>query len=148
VVLTVALQVLLAVATTVQVHASVMKLAKTLLIGSAIIFVLVGAAFLFLPQQYAAVLEISALTPLGRTDLRATYGGLELGIGIFLIVCVGRRGWIRQGLWALALTTGGFATGRLIGFVSERSAPQLMLIFLVIEVVVTCLSIVSLRRLP
>jgi hypothetical protein len=147
VVLTVALQVLLAVATTAQVHASVMKLAKILLIGSAIIFVLVGTAFLFVPQQYAAVLEISAATPLARTDLRATYGGLELGIGIFLVLCLVRRGWIEPGLWALALATGGFATGRVIGCALEGSVSPLMLGFLVVEVLVTFLSFLCLRRL-
>jgi hypothetical protein len=123
-----------------------MKLGKTLLIGSAIIFVLVGIAFLFVPQQYAAVLEISALTPLARTDLRATYGGLELGIGIFLLLCLVRRGWMEPGLWALGLATGGFAIGRLIGFALERSVPPLMLGFLVIEVLVASLSFLCLRR--
>ena len=124
-----------------------MKLAKILLLGSAIIFVLVGTAFLFAPRQYAAVLEISAVTPLARTDLRATYGGLELGVGIFLLLCLVRRSWIGPGLSALALATGGFATGRLIGFALERTLNPLMLGFLFIEIVVTVLSILCLRRL-
>src|ERR1700754_7265 len=96
-----------------------MKLARGLVLASALMFVLVGGAFLLVPRQYAGILEISLPTVMSRTDVRATYGGLELGFGIFLILCVVRREWIRPGLWALALTVGGFATGRLVGFVAE-----------------------------
>ncbi|HJZ81766.1 MAG TPA: DUF4345 domain-containing protein [Pyrinomonadaceae bacterium] len=123
-----------------------MKLARVLLIGSAIIFVAVGAAFLLIPKQYAEVIEISLPTAMARTDVRATYGGLELGFGIFLILCVVRREWTRGGTWALLLATGGFATGRLFGLLFERTLHPLMLVFLLIELVVTSLGVLALQR--
>ena len=123
-----------------------MKLARFLLFASALIFIIVGAGFLVIPRPYADVLEISLPTAMARTDVRATYGGLELGFGIFLILCVVRREWIRPGLWALALATGGFATGRLIGFLAEGTISNFMLVFLALEVVVTLLAVVLLRR--
>src|SRR5262252_1875180 len=107
-----------------------MRLARVLLIGSAIIFVAVGAAFLFIPKTCAQVLEISLPTAMARTDVRATYGGLELGLGIYLILCTIRKDWTRSGLWALGLATGGFATGRLLGFLFEQTISPLMLFFL------------------
>jgi len=123
-----------------------MKLARFLVFASALIFIIVGAGFLLIPRQYADVLEISLPTAMARTDVRATYGGLELGFGVFLILCVVRREWIRPGLWALALATGGFATGRLIGFVAEETINNFMLVFLALEVLVTLLALVLLRR--
>jgi Domain of unknown function (DUF4345) len=123
-----------------------MKLARFLVFASAMIFILVGAAFLLIPSQYAHVIEISLPTAMARTDVRATYGGLELGFGIFLTLCVLRRDWIRPGLWALALATGGFATGRLVGFVAEGTISNFMLVFLVLELAVTLLAVFLLRR--
>ena len=123
-----------------------MRFAKGLLLASALIFVFVGAAFLLIPEQYARVLELSAPTAMARTDVRATYGGLELGIGIFLIICVIRSEWLRPGLCALGLATGGFATGRMIGILIEGTVNRLMLGFLVLEIIVTFLSFVFLHR--
>jgi len=123
-----------------------MKLARSLLFASALIFVVVGAGFLLIPKQFGDLLELSLPTAMARTDVRATYGGLELGFGIFLILCVVRREWIRPGLWALALTVGGFATGRLVGFVAEGTINNFMLFFLVLELAVALLAVFLLRR--
>jgi uncharacterized membrane protein len=124
-----------------------MKLARSLVFASALIFVVVGAGFLLIPKRYGDVLEISLPTPMARTDVRATYGGLELGFGIFLILCVVRREWMRPGLWALALTVGGFAAGRLVGFVAEGTINNFMLFFLVLELAVALLALFLLRRM-
>ena len=123
-----------------------MKLARFLLLASAAIFVGVGAIFLFFPANFAAVLEIGAPTAMARMDLRATYGGLELGFGIFLIICAVKRQWIRPGLWALGLATGGFATGRLVGLVAEKTMSSLMLVCLVLEILVTVLAVLIVFR--
>jgi hypothetical protein len=123
-----------------------MKLARGLTFASALIFVVVGAGFLLIPKQFGGILEISLPTAMARTDVRATYGGLELGFGIFLLCCAVRREWIRPGLWALALTVGGFATGRLVGFVAEGTINSFMLFFLGLELAVAMLALFLLRR--
>ena len=123
-----------------------MTLARALIFVSAVIFVVVGAGFLLFPKRYGDVLEISLPTAMARTDVRATYGGLELGFGIFLILCVARREWVRPGLWALALTVGGFAIGRLVGFVAEGTINNFMLFFLALELAVALLALFLLRR--
>lgn len=124
-----------------------MTLARLLLLASAVIFIGVGAIFLFLPESFAHVLEITAPTAMARMDLRATYGGLELGFGIFLVICVVKRPWIRPGLVALALATGGFAFGRLVGLIAEGTINSLMLMCLVAEVIVTAGSLLALRKI-
>jgi hypothetical protein len=123
-----------------------MTFARVLLFSCAFVFIFVGAGFLLIPLQSAQVLEISLPTAMARTDVRATYGGLELGFGVLLVLCALRREWIRPGLWALALSTGGFAVGRLTGLLVEGTINSFMLAFLVIEIVVTLLAVFVLRR--
>jgi uncharacterized membrane protein len=123
-----------------------MTFARGLIFVSAVIFIIVGAGFLLLPKQFAAVLQISLPTAMARTDVRATYGGLELGFGIFLLLCTVRREWVRAGLWALSLGVGGFAAGRLMGWVAEGSISNFMLFFLLLELAVAMLAAISLRR--
>jgi hypothetical protein len=124
-----------------------MKVARVLLLLGAAVFVIVGLGFLVFPAEWAAITEISLPTTMARTDLRATYGGLDLAIGIFLWICARRDDWIRPGLLALALASAGFGGGRLVGIVAEGSAAPLMLIFLVIETVIAMVAFAMLRRL-
>jgi uncharacterized membrane protein len=124
-----------------------MKFARVLLLLSAVVFVIVGIGFLIVPGEWAGITEISLPTAMARTDLRATYGGLDLAVGIFLWICARRDQWIRPGLVALALTAAGFGGGRLVGIVAEGSAAPLMLIFLAIEAVTVVVALATLRRL-
>jgi hypothetical protein len=124
-----------------------MKFARVLLLLSAVVFVIVGIGFLIVPGEWAGITEISLPTAMARTDLRATYGGLDLAVGIFLWICARRDEWIRPGLVALALTAAGFGGGRLVGIVAEGSAAPLMLIFLAIEAVTVVVALATLRRL-
>lgn len=123
-----------------------MTLARVLLLGSAAIFIVVGALFLVIPEQFAAVLELAAPTAMARTDLRATYGGLQLCFGIFLVICVVKRQWMRPGLLALALATGGFVAGRVAGLIAEGTLSKLMFMCLGAEVMVTLGAILCWRR--
>ena len=71
-----------------------------------------------------------------------------MGFGIFLVICALKQQWIRPGLVALALAIGGFATGRVAGLIAEKTISRLMLMFLVLEIVVTLLAILLLRHRP
>ena len=124
-----------------------MKFARVLLLLGAVVFVIVGIGFLIFPAEWAAVTEISLPTAMARTDLRATYGGLDLAVGVFLWICARRDEWIRPGLVVLALTAAGFGGGRLVGIVAESSAAPLMLVFLAIEAVIVIVTLATLRRM-
>jgi hypothetical protein len=124
-----------------------MTLARAILILAAIVFVLVGVGFLIAPVSWAAVVEIALPTATARTDLRATYGGFDLAVGLFFGLCALRIEWIRPGLAALGLAAAGFGGGRLVGIVVEGSASPLMAMFAMLELTSAGVAFVLLRRL-
>jgi hypothetical protein len=124
-----------------------MILARIVLLVAAAAFIGIGVGFLLLPRQWAAIVEIAVPTPTARTDLRATYGGFDLGIGVFLALAALDTDWTRSGLMALALASAGFAGGRLLGILAERTASRLMLAFLCIESTTAAVSWYALRQL-
>jgi hypothetical protein len=124
-----------------------MMLARAALILAAVVFVLIGVGFLIAPVSWASVVEIALPTATARTDLRATYGGFDLGVGLFFGLCALRLEWIRPGLAALGLAAAGFGGGRLLGIVIEGSASPLMGIFVMLELTTAGLAFVLLRRL-
>lgn len=124
-----------------------MTLAKIGLLFAALVFVAIGLGFLLAPVQWASVVEISLPTPMARTDLRATYGGFDLAIGVFLVFCALRTDWIRPGVLALGLAAAGFGGGRLVGILVEGTATPLMLTFVAIEIATALVAFYPLRRL-
>ncbi|HEX6105472.1 MAG TPA: DUF4345 domain-containing protein [Gemmatimonadales bacterium] len=125
-----------------------MTAAKGLLLLGAFVLAAIGVGFLIAPVQWAAIVEIALPTPTARTDLRATYGGFDLGFGVFLAVCAFRPAWIRPGLAALGLAAAGFAGGRLLGILAEGTASPPMIGFAALEVAIAAGAFVLLRRLP
>ena len=87
-----------------------------------VLLTLAGAGFLGFglwlvvdPAGGLATVGIGALNPAGLIELRALYGGLELGLGVFLLLCARRPDWRRPGLWAVLLGNGGIGAVRLAG---------------------------------
>jgi hypothetical protein len=107
----------------------------------ALVFGVIGLLFLAAPVRWARLVEISLPTPMSRTDLRATYGGFDLALGIFLAICALNPAWHAPGLLACGLALLGFAAGRLVGFLAEGSAQRLMLIFFALELIVGAASL-------
>ena len=60
-----------------------------------------------------AKVGIHAQTPTGLVELRAFYGGMELGLGLFLAWCALRPEWREAGLWLVVLANGGAGLARL-----------------------------------
>jgi uncharacterized membrane protein len=60
----------------------------------------------------AALTDLALPTPTARADFTATYGGFQVGFGVFLIACASKAEWLEPGLWAAAAALTGFATFR------------------------------------
>lgn len=78
-----------------------------------------GFAFIFNPDEMAALADLTLTVPSARTDIRAMYGGLEFGVGIFLLMCAFRQRFVRVGLFAAACALVSMATARTVGLMMD-----------------------------
>jgi hypothetical protein len=122
--------------------------ARLVLSLGALAYLGLGLWLSFKPEGLQAV-GVQADSAAARTELRATYGGLELGLGLFLAWCLcGDPARLKAGLLATALTVGGFGCVRALGIVLDRPPQRIFLVLLGVEVVMTAISVVALGLLP
>ncbi len=74
-----------------------------------------GAWLLFDPVGGLASVGIAGTTAAGVVELRAFYGGLEVGLGLFLLLCAGNSDWQVPGLWLVLLGNLAIGLTRLYG---------------------------------
>lgn len=74
-----------------------------------------GIAFLIAPLQTLGATGIELQGSLAATELRAFYGGLEVGLGLLLIAAARHPVQLRAGLWLCAASYGGIGSARLLG---------------------------------
>lgn len=92
---------------------------------SAFLFLAFGAGCLVYPELLAQLgLPVQ---PVWRTEIRAFYGGLEIGLAAFLILCTRRPIWVLPGLLASALILGAVGTARLLGIVLDGPAKNMVI---------------------
>jgi hypothetical protein len=88
-------------------------------------FIGFGLAFALWPVPMASITDIVLPTSTARIDYGATYGGFQLGFGVFLASCARRAGRLEVGLWAglrllgLALSPGPVAHAIYVGLALE-----------------------------
>jgi len=82
---------------------------------NAILFASVGVGFLVAPEFFGAWVELELSSDTARTDVRAVYGGLDLGMGLFLLWCGADPERTRAGIAAATLGVVGLAFGRTLG---------------------------------
>lgn len=86
--------------------------ARLVLALGALGFLGFGLAFYARPVPLGEYVQLGVGSPVAIVEVRAMYGGLELGIGVLLAACVLRPGWCQLGLLAAALCLGGLGGGR------------------------------------
>ena len=89
---------------------------------SVFVLVLAGLGFLgfglwllFDPVGGLASVGIAGTTAAGVVELRSFYGGLEVGLGLFLLICSARPDWRVPGLWLVLLVNLAIGLTRLYG---------------------------------
>ena len=123
-----------------------MRLAPVSLTLAAAGFVGFGLALLVAPGLLALV-ELEPVTATARSDARAIFGGMELGVGVLLALCARRREWYRVGLAAQGLALGGAVTGRLVSLAVDGTPRPVTLVLAALELAGAALAAVALRRL-
>ena len=80
------------------------------------------------PESMLAFVDLAQLPPAARVDVRAFYGGLELGFGAFLLFAARRDAWVRPANAAAFSIFLGCAVARAAAMIWDHTAgwPLLM----------------------
>lgn len=100
---------------------------RIMLYVGALTFLVFGLWLLVNPAGLAATGLPVEPGSLWRVEIRAFYGGLEIGFGTFLLLCARRPGWALPGLTAAALVLCGAGLARAAGLVLDHRADTSML---------------------
>lgn len=95
-----------------------MKLAKLSLLASAIGFAGFGIVLFIAPHLLERV-GVAIMNPAGSIELRAFYGGIEVGLTAFFILAF-KKEWILPGLTVQIATTGFIVFFRIASIVIEN----------------------------
>lgn len=106
-----------------------------------------GAAYVIWPVRMARLSKFELTAPMAVTEMRAFYGGLELGWAAFLVICAVRPGWVVPGLVAILCVYAGIIAARVLGIVLDKSGQGLILQILAAECVTAILAGVALAIL-
>ena len=109
-------------------------MARFLVWATALFFLAYGLAFALAPL--GMIVFVTGDYPeatSGVIDVRATYGGMSVAVGIAMMVMGSRRATLRHGLSIVALVLLSMAAGRILGIVLDGSANVIMYLFLIAE---------------
>ena len=111
-----------------------MKYPTVVLWVCAVVFLAIGVVFTVMPQEMFGPLGLQVPDGAPVTELRAVYGGLELAIGVFLVLCARRGGdALELGLALGFLLFSGLAAFRGIGMGIDVPQVPLMSVLLLSE---------------
>ena len=102
-----------------------------------------GVSYLVSPSVMTASAGISADAS-GLTDIRATYGGFQIGIAIFLARCA--RSQVALGLLLTISVLGTVLLSRIAGLIIDSSLTSFHQVALGFEIIVTGLALWLYRR--
>lgn len=121
-------------------------MSKFLVNLTAAVFVLYGIGFALSPKAMSELVTGgSPMTASGMIDLRSTYGGLSLAVGVCLFFLARSQGLLPLGLRAVAIIMGAMASTRVIGFVVDGPPDSMMWTFLAAEITALSLSMWQIR---
>ena len=120
-------------------------LAKAFIGFVAAVFTGLGIVYVVSPQPLAELAGLQANSS-GWADIRATYGGFQIGFGIYLIVTGLIQRDQRGALLAISLVVGCVGLFRLFGVVVEQSLSGFNASGIIVEFVVTSVAVVLYRR--
>ena len=107
-----------------------------------------GIACLVRPKRMLNRVDVRPKSARGTTELRAMYGGLELGLGAFFATAAAKDHLSRPALLAQALGLGGLAISRFAGILRDHPRGPLMKALLVGESSAAVLAAVALATRP
>lgn len=97
------------------------------------------------PESMIPFIHFNLDHPVARTEFRAFYGGLEIGLGLYLLACMRTEQWAVGGAAVLAAISAGIGFGRLIGIGVDGSGGGFIYAALVWELGGAALAFLAFR---
>ena len=123
------------------------RLPTVVLVLAALGFLGFGLWLLVDPVGGLAGVDIAATSPAGVIELRGFYGGLEVGLGVFLLGCARRPDWRVPGLWLVLLGNLAIGLTRAYGIASTEVFTPFFAVALVWEFGFPLLAWAALRAM-
>ncbi|UTW06644.1 DUF4345 family protein [Pseudomonas benzenivorans] len=125
-----------------------MLLARVVLILQILALGGLGLAYFIRPHEMSNLSGMLLMAPAAATDVRAYYGGLQLGLAAYLLLALARLELIRGALTLLVLLYSALALARIGGLWLDGGAQQTFnLVALLLELVSAGLAFWALRTL-
>ena len=123
-----------------------MRLVRGYLLMMGAVFSVLGVLYAFAPTIFTDATGFEALPPEALTDYRATYGGLQIGIGGFLIWAALDASRHRAGLMALSIMFPAIAGVRAYGLAADGEWTNILVGALALEITLSVVSLILLRK--
>jgi hypothetical protein len=107
---------------------------RLILALAALAFLGFGIAFLVSPAAMGALVDLDLISATARTEVRAMYGGLEIGLGVGLLTLLLRHRQVALGLRVALAAFVGLAAGRLYGLAVDGWWQPIMWLLTTVEV--------------
>ena len=121
-------------------------MSKLFILINASIFVIYGSVFVFFPLEALNEVVTDTLSSTSSIiDIRATYGGMSIGVGSILYLLARSESTLRTGLLAVLLVMACMASARLYGIMVDGQPNGCMHLYLILELAAVGLSIILLR---
>lgn len=125
-----------------------MLFARVVLVIQLLALAGLGLAYFVRPHEMANLSGMLLMSPAAATDMRAFYGGLQLGLAAFIGLSLSRLDFTRAALTLLVLLYSALALARIGGLWLDGGAQQTFNLYaLLLEVVSVGLCFWALRGL-
>jgi hypothetical protein len=125
------------------------KLKTTILWLNAMLFIAYGLGFALIPETLGQLLVGDAPdTTSAVIDMRATYGGMTIGLGIVFALLAAREEFVSVGLKGVIAVMALMAGTRLLGIVVDGQHNSVMTLYLIAEVLMALVATWALRKEP
>ncbi len=111
-----------------------------------VLYVALGAWCTLAPSKTAAAIGFGLTNNSARSEYLTVYGGLEVGMGLFFLLCAWRTGMGEAGLWFATLSYGVLAVYRLTTLVTLSDLSAFIYTVAVFEPLMAVVSALLLWR--
>ena len=124
-----------------------MRAARTYLTFIAAISLVFGVVYLVAPLSMTTPMGFGDLKPSALTDVRANYGGFQIGTGLFMLLCL-KRERLKLGMLLAFLLAAVITASRALGLAIDGDIIPPSQGALTFEVMLTVISLVIYLRTP